>query len=839
MKKIALLFVAVLLIVAPLVFSYSDTSEVGLWVEDTQFSDIGILDEYSSFVSGYDEEASDHSYLRVEYDGKPDKYKLEGGYLPLEFIVRDKTGQRFSELWLSSVAESDIVPTILFLAENLEGFNYPVPDPPSKAVKKTASYGQAGYTWEQFELPFNLKYGQTTLYKIKMLIEAARPFKMRIDAIYIGDGSFRPVNAARPIKSERTIQEKVLVWSPPLTTNFSSNLMPEAGQLVNKISLRTAAGVAKPFILAVTGGVDLGDVKLNFYQLPEQGGTQIKLEPFVISYLQKRWKVDSSPMLKINSAEYIAPGDQAKVSQYKTAFFWIKAIVPQRAKSAVYKGEIRLRTQTTLDVILPITIEVFDWNLPAFHDTIIFHRVPHYMLGDSGKIAKDDVWKRYRLEFEDITSHGINTVVTSVPLIKNPPYMVEKSSFEKICDLAKDFGMRRLLLDLTEASASCKKFVPKEYKSEMARSAKEMLSILRTKGIEPIIFAGNSANKETNELNEVIKGLEVSARTALLALSIKGDFSAFDIVIYDQHVFDWQRRTENIALQYQQKPHWGHAHQMMIFSGLYSFFKRPTMVSLGDYALQFGDAFNDFDLQLGDGSYTPGDAMCSFTDQGYNLFNSIRWECFLEGLRDRQYMELLDYKVKPDSSMRPKEVEAFWNSLGVDGKTHREMCEMITPAALEGVRERVIDYLAWYGGKGPITPKKNSRYVAFTIGSKRYESDGKTIDMAAEPLIIAGSTYIPARYLVEPINGTITWDAKTKTVGIEAANRRIFLQVGNKTAQLNGKLVALTNAPVIVSGRTLIPLRTASELLGLDVVWDAKSKKATCTLALPDRYVDY
>jgi hypothetical protein len=64
-------------------------------------------------------------------------------------------------------------------------------------------------------------------------------------------------------------------------------------------------------------------------------------------------------------------------------------------------------------------------------------------------------------------------------------------------------------------------------------------------------------------------------------------------------------------------------------------------------------------------------------------------------------------------------------------------------------------------------------------------------------------------------------------------NKKLELWIGKNVAKLNSQSVSIDSdskvVPIIMSGRTLLPLRFVAEALGLDVQWDATTKTITIT----------
>jgi hypothetical protein len=96
------------------------------------------------------------------------------------------------------------------------------------------------------------------------------------------------------------------------------------------------------------------------------------------------------------------------------------------------------------------------------------------------------------------------------------------------------------------------------------------------------------------------------------------------------------------------------------------------------------------------------------------------------------------------------------------------------------------------------------------------------------PFIIPpGRTVVPIRFISESFGAEVKWEQDTKTIRInlESKNIKITLQVDNKLAKINDKLINIDVAPFIKEGRTFVPLRFISEAFGAKVNWYGSEKK--------------
>ncbi|RIE04430.1 hypothetical protein D3H35_07550 [Cohnella faecalis] len=102
--------------------------------------------------------------------------------------------------------------------------------------------------------------------------------------------------------------------------------------------------------------------------------------------------------------------------------------------------------------------------------------------------------------------------------------------------------------------------------------------------------------------------------------------------------------------------------------------------------------------------------------------------------------------------------------------------------------------------------------------------DGSPLSFEHEVVEVNGYNYVPFRNLFEALNVTIDWNPSTKTIIGQSNSDTLELQIGSLTALVNGKSVILDAAPFIRNGASYVPLRFASQSLGLLVQWYSAEK---------------
>ena len=96
----------------------------------------------------------------------------------------------------------------------------------------------------------------------------------------------------------------------------------------------------------------------------------------------------------------------------------------------------------------------------------------------------------------------------------------------------------------------------------------------------------------------------------------------------------------------------------------------------------------------------------------------------------------------------------------------------------------------------------------------------------------------PIRAVAEALGGTVGWDAATRTATVTLGGHQVSLQIGSSVAVLDGVRTPIDSAdalvvPVILSGRTLLPVRFVAESLGCQVDWLAPEQRITITYPAP------
>ena len=117
---------------------------------------------------------------------------------------------------------------------------------------------------------------------------------------------------------------------------------------------------------------------------------------------------------------------------------------------------------------------------------------------------------------------------------------------------------------------------------------------------------------------------------------------------------------------------------------------------------------------------------------------------------------------------------------------------------------------------------EKSKVIKLQIGSRIVNVDNEAVIYDAAPVIRNDRTLVPIRIVTETLGGKVDWSGVTKEVTLNIDGKEIKMTIG-KTLEKYGV------APVIIDGRTFVPVRFVADELGATVAWDDATKTVTIT----------
>lgn len=106
--------------------------------------------------------------------------------------------------------------------------------------------------------------------------------------------------------------------------------------------------------------------------------------------------------------------------------------------------------------------------------------------------------------------------------------------------------------------------------------------------------------------------------------------------------------------------------------------------------------------------------------------------------------------------------------------------------------------------------------------------NGKVVESDQPPLLIDNRTFVPIRVIAEDLGATVNYDNKDRIVTIRRDKTNILLTIGDDIARISSDVEtrpAILDAPAFLrNDRTYLPLRSISELFGMQVDWDGAKR---------------
>ncbi len=92
------------------------------------------------------------------------------------------------------------------------------------------------------------------------------------------------------------------------------------------------------------------------------------------------------------------------------------------------------------------------------------------------------------------------------------------------------------------------------------------------------------------------------------------------------------------------------------------------------------------------------------------------------------------------------------------------------------------------------------------------------------PVIVDGRTLVPMRGIFEALGAKVGWIDHSKTVTGTRNNKTVKLRIDDNMAYIDGQETILDVPATIINSRTMVPVRFISEMLGEKVEWDGNTK---------------
>ncbi len=135
------------------------------------------------------------------------------------------------------------------------------------------------------------------------------------------------------------------------------------------------------------------------------------------------------------------------------------------------------------------------------------------------------------------------------------------------------------------------------------------------------------------------------------------------------------------------------------------------------------------------------------------------------------------------------------------------------------------------GGAQTVTSDENETVLTLQIGNPEMTVNGTAQEVdpgrGTAPVIVSDRTLMPIRAIIESVGGTVDWDEAAQTVTLTYQDDTIRLTVNSTEAYLNNEASTLDVAPAIINDRTMMPIRFIAEGFQFTVEWAQDTQTVT------------
>lgn len=177
-----------------------------------------------------------------------------------------------------------------------------------------------------------------------------------------------------------------------------------------------------------------------------------------------------------------------------------------------------------------------------------------------------------------------------------------------------------------------------------------------------------------------------------------------------------------------------------------------------------------------------------------------------------------------------------WQTLSVDLTAYKlaypiKLNKLYVVSVEQGQDERALTGLVAFDNikfqyKNDIPPLPKNQ-VKLTIDQKAISVNGQTETIDQAPVIVDGNTLVPIRFVTEAIGSKVDWYGDAGKASVERSGQLMDFWLGNKDYLADGLRKTAEVSPQLMNGRTMVPLRVLSEHFGWKVTWDGSTRTVT------------
>ncbi|MBR3791675.1 MAG: hypothetical protein IKK18_03140, partial [Clostridia bacterium] len=108
--------------------------------------------------------------------------------------------------------------------------------------------------------------------------------------------------------------------------------------------------------------------------------------------------------------------------------------------------------------------------------------------------------------------------------------------------------------------------------------------------------------------------------------------------------------------------------------------------------------------------------------------------------------------------------------------------------------------------------------------------NGENITFSQKPVIIGGRTLVPLRAIFASLGAEVSWEQATKTAIATKGKDTINISIGSNELNKSGEIKVLDVPAKLINDSTMVPARAVAEAFGAEVGWDGESRTVIINL---------
>jgi hypothetical protein len=114
-------------------------------------------------------------------------------------------------------------------------------------------------------------------------------------------------------------------------------------------------------------------------------------------------------------------------------------------------------------------------------------------------------------------------------------------------------------------------------------------------------------------------------------------------------------------------------------------------------------------------------------------------------------------------------------------------------------------------------------FILMQIGSPSMQVNEATVEIdpgrGTAPMLLDGRTVVPIRAVVETVGGSVDWDDTEQKITLTANGRRVEMWLDQNDILADGESHTIDVAPTTINDRTMVPVRFVAENIDCQIEW--------------------